>query len=139
MATAATQPNTDIKAFQAPIDVLREQGNPTIPESRTCSTSSVTLNRTSVLASQSSWSRNDRKLSWGMSVEMATAATQPNMDIKAFQAPIDVLRHLEPYIGPGKPVVVVKECVALILDMFVNEETKEDAESVREGHWEWMA
>ncbi|KAF2739671.1 hypothetical protein EJ04DRAFT_572825 [Polyplosphaeria fusca] len=66
-----------------------------------------------------------RKLSGGMSVEMATAATQPNTDIKAFQAPIDVLRHLEPYIGPGKSVVVVKECVSLILDMLVNEETKE--------------
>ncbi|KAF2258005.1 hypothetical protein CC78DRAFT_549467 [Lojkania enalia] len=65
-----------------------------------------------------------RKVSAGIPAGEAEAAVAPDAEVKAFQAPISVLRELQLYLGEKK-LEDVKEIVALILDMLKKGETKE--------------
>ncbi|KAF3040004.1 hypothetical protein E8E11_000193 [Didymella keratinophila] len=64
-----------------------------------------------------------RKIAQGMSAEDAAAAVAPVAG-KAFEAPIDVLRELDQYIGKGKTVSEVKDAMDVISQMLQDKETE---------------
>ncbi|KAF2116193.1 hypothetical protein BDV96DRAFT_491887 [Lophiotrema nucula] len=66
-----------------------------------------------------------RKMAGGMDAADAAETVAPDTDIKSFQAPVEVLRQLEFYLGPDRSKGKVQEVVALILDMLKKGETKE--------------
>lgn len=61
----------------------------------------------------------------GTPVEEARTVVAPDTDVKAFQAPIEVLRELEFRLGPKKSIEHVKETLSLINDMLRHGESKE--------------
>ncbi|KAJ4347428.1 hypothetical protein N0V95_005430 [Ascochyta clinopodiicola] len=63
-----------------------------------------------------------RKIAGGMSAEEAAAAVAP-MTGKAFEAPIDVLRELDQYIGKGKTMQKAKDAMDVVLQMLQEKET----------------
>lgn len=65
-----------------------------------------------------------RKIASGMSAETAAAAVAP-VPSKAFEAPIDVLRELDQYIGKGKTMSEVKDTMDVILQMLQEKETEQ--------------
>ncbi|KAJ4989522.1 hypothetical protein SVAN01_05057 [Stagonosporopsis vannaccii] len=65
-----------------------------------------------------------RKISGGMSAENAAAAVAP-VSGKAFEAPIDVLRELDQYIGKGKSMQDVKDAMDVVLQMLHEKETEQ--------------
>jgi hypothetical protein len=64
-----------------------------------------------------------RKIAQGMSAEDAAAAVAP-VPSKAFEAPIDVLRELDQYIGKGKTLSEVKDTMDVISQMLQEKETE---------------
>ena len=64
-----------------------------------------------------------RKIAQGMSTEEAAAAVAPVAG-KAFEAPIDVLRELDQYIGKGKTMSEVKDAMDVISQMLQEKETE---------------
>ncbi|KAJ4342062.1 hypothetical protein N0V87_001388 [Didymella glomerata] len=64
-----------------------------------------------------------RKIAQGMSAEDAAAAVAPAAG-KAFEAPIDVLRELDQYIGKGKTMSEAKDAMDVISQMFQEKETE---------------
>lgn len=64
-----------------------------------------------------------RKIAQGMSAEDAAAAVAP-VSGKAFEAPIDVLRELDQYIGKGKTLSEVKDAMDVISQMLQEKETE---------------
>ncbi|KAL1604276.1 hypothetical protein SLS59_004071 [Nothophoma quercina] len=65
-----------------------------------------------------------RKIAAGVSAEDAVAAVAP-VPGKAFEAPIDVLRELDQYIGRKKTIQTVKDAMDVILQMLNNKETEQ--------------
>ena len=65
-----------------------------------------------------------RKIACGMNAEDAAAAVAP-IPGKAFEAPIDVLRELDQYVGKGKTVDNVKDAMDVILQMLQEKETEQ--------------
>lgn len=65
-----------------------------------------------------------RKIAGGVSAEEAAAAVAP-IPGKAFEAPIDVLRELDQYIGKGKTIQNVKDAMDVILQMLQEKETEQ--------------
>ncbi|KAF2628632.1 hypothetical protein BU25DRAFT_457439 [Macroventuria anomochaeta] len=65
-----------------------------------------------------------RKIAGGMSAEDAAAAVAP-VPSKAFEAPIDVLRELDQYIGKGKTMQNVKDALDVVLQMLQEKETEQ--------------
>ncbi|XPS69256.1 hypothetical protein M3J09_001534 [Ascochyta lentis] len=65
-----------------------------------------------------------RKIAGGMSAEEAAIAVAP-ITGKAFEAPIDVLRELDQYIGKGKPMQKAKDAMDVILQMLQEKETEQ--------------
>jgi hypothetical protein len=61
----------------------------------------------------------------GMSAQEAGALVAPNPDVKAFQAPIDVLRELHHWIGKNKSLKHVKEVLSVINTMIDSGECAE--------------
>lgn len=53
----------------------------------------------------------------GKSLEDAAQLVEPNSDVKSFQAPIDVLREIQPDLGQHKTRQEVQEVMRLIHDM----------------------
>ncbi|KAF3037798.1 hypothetical protein E8E12_005351 [Didymella heteroderae] len=64
-----------------------------------------------------------RKIAQGMSSEDAATAVAPVAG-KAFEAPIDVLRELDQYIGKGKTLSEVKDTMDVISQMLQGNETE---------------
>ncbi|KAJ4381733.1 hypothetical protein N0V86_003098 [Didymella sp. IMI 355093] len=64
-----------------------------------------------------------RKIAQGMSAEDAAAAVAP-VPGKAFEAPIDVLRELDQYIGKGRTLSEVKDTMDVISQMLQEKETE---------------
>jgi hypothetical protein len=64
-----------------------------------------------------------RKIAQSMSEEDAAAAVAPVAG-KAFEAPIDVLRELDQYIGKGKTISEVKDAMDVISQMLQEKETE---------------
>jgi hypothetical protein len=64
-----------------------------------------------------------RKIAQGVSAEDAAAAVAPAAG-KAFEAPIDVLRELDQYIGKGKTMSEAKDAMDVISQMFQEKETE---------------
>jgi hypothetical protein len=58
-----------------------------------------------------------RSLDGGMSPQEAGVLVAPNPDVKAFQAPIDVLRELQAYLGKGQTLEDVKQVLSIINSM----------------------
>ncbi|KAF1363308.1 hypothetical protein EJ07DRAFT_104049 [Lizonia empirigonia] len=65
-----------------------------------------------------------RKIAAGMSAEQAAATVVPVAG-KAFEAPIDVLRELDQYIGKGKTIQNVKDAMDVVLQMLQEKETEQ--------------
>lgn len=65
-----------------------------------------------------------RKIAGGMSAVDAAAAVAPVPD-RAFEAPIDVLRELDQYIGKDKTMQDVKDAMDVILQMLQAKETEQ--------------
>ncbi|KAF1930135.1 uncharacterized protein M421DRAFT_100073 [Didymella exigua CBS 183.55] len=65
-----------------------------------------------------------RKVAQGLSAENAAAAVAP-VPGKAFEAPIDVLRELDQYIGKGKTSSEVKDTMDVISQMLQENETEQ--------------
>ncbi|KZM23734.1 uncharacterized protein EKO05_0005698 [Ascochyta rabiei] len=63
-----------------------------------------------------------RKIAGGMSAEAAATAVAPVAG-KAFEAPIDVLRELDQYIGKGKTLQTAKDAMDVVLQMLQEKET----------------
>lgn len=64
-----------------------------------------------------------RKIAQGLSAEDAAATVAP-VTGKAFEAPIDVLRELDQYIGKGKTMSEVKDAMDVISQMLQEKETE---------------
>lgn len=64
-----------------------------------------------------------RKIAQGMSTEDAAATVAP-VSRKAFEAPIDVLRELDQYIGKGKTLSEVKDAMDVVSQMLQEKETE---------------
>lgn len=65
-----------------------------------------------------------RKIAGGMGAEDAAAAVAP-ISGKAFEAPVDVLRELDQYIGKSKTMQNVKDTMDVILQMLQEKETEQ--------------
>lgn len=65
-----------------------------------------------------------RKVAGGMSAKNAAASVAP-VPGKAFEAPVDVLRELDQYIGKDKAVQDVKDAMDVILQMLQEKETEQ--------------
>jgi hypothetical protein len=65
-----------------------------------------------------------RKIAGGMNAEDAAAAVTP-IRSKVFEAPIDVLRELDQYVGKGKTVDNVKDAMDVILQMLQEKEIEQ--------------
>lgn len=63
-----------------------------------------------------------RKIAQGLSAEDAAATVAP-VPGKSFEAPIDVLRELDQYIGKGKTLSEVKDTMDVIFQMLQAKET----------------
>ncbi|KAJ4324340.1 hypothetical protein N0V94_001400 [Neodidymelliopsis sp. IMI 364377] len=66
-----------------------------------------------------------RKIAAGVSTEAAAAAVKPVLGTKAFEAPIDVLRELDQYIGKGKTMQEVKDAMDVVGQMLHEKETEQ--------------
>jgi hypothetical protein len=66
-----------------------------------------------------------RKVAAGVTAEEAAAAVKPVLGTKAFEAPIDVLRELDQYIGRGKTIKEVKDAMDVVGQMLQAKETEQ--------------